>query len=120
MLRLVGGTDVKAVAQQESSTSEELARVRQLVLDYNFAGKPVREWIREPDLPTDEPLGSARALTMNMLQLNKLGVLLLKNGHEHGLANDTYGTVVDTKLLFRRIPELKMVRIDLAGLALYY
>jgi hypothetical protein len=91
-----------------------------LVLDYEFAGKAVREWIRAPDLPNEEPMGSVQTFTQNMLAFNKLGIFLLKNGHEHGLANDTYGTVVDSKPLIRRIPELKKLGIDLTGLALYY
>lgn len=134
MLGLVGGTDVKGegrqgfsagvkdvVAATEPANQAALTeQARKLVLDYEFAGKAVREWIRAPELPTDEPLGSARTYTENMLAFNKLGIMLLRNGLEHGLANDTYGTVVDSKLLVRRIPELKKLGIDLTGLALYY
>lgn len=134
MLRLVGGTEFKREGSQDSSArpkravavmtpvpqAELMEQARKLVLDYKFAGKAVRELIRAPDLPTDEPLGSARTYTQNMLALNKLGIMLLKNGQEHGLVNDTYGTVVDSKLLVRRIPELKKLGIELTGLALYY
>jgi hypothetical protein len=82
----------------------------------------VREWIRAPDLPTSEPLDSTRAFTDSLLLLNKLGIFLLKNGRELDMAmvNDTYGTVVDSKPLIRRIPQLKKLGIDLTGLALYY
>jgi len=134
MVHLVAGTEFKgkdrqgffagrdnvvaatALANQAALTEQ----ARKLVLEYKFAGKAVREWIRAPDLPTDEPLGSVRTFTQNMLAFNKLGIMLLKNGQEHGLVNDTYGTVVDSKLLVRRIPELKKLGIDLTGLALYY
>jgi hypothetical protein len=136
MLRLVGGTEFKGEDRQGSSTgrkdvvaatapanqAELTEQARKLVLDYQFAGKAVREWIRAPDLPNDEPMGSVRTFTTNMLALNKLGILLLKNGREldMDIVNDTYGTVVDSKLLVRRIPELKKLGIDLTGLALYY
>jgi hypothetical protein len=133
MLRLVAGTEFKGEDRQGSSAGRDdvvatasanqaalTEQARKLVLDYEFAGKAVREWIRAPDLPTDEPLGSVRTFTQNMLAFNKLGIMLLKNGQEHGLVNDTYGTVVDSKLLVRRIPELKKLGIDLTGLALYY
>ena len=134
MLRIIGGTEFKGEDRKGSSAgkknviaatapanqAELTEQARKLVLDYQFAGKAVREWIRAPDLPTDEPMGSVRTFTTNMLALNKLGILLLKNGQEHGLVNDTYGTVVDSKLLVRRIHELKKLGIDLTGLALYY
>jgi hypothetical protein len=134
MLRLVGGTEFKGEDRQDSSPgmkdvaaatvpadqAELTEQVRKLVLDYELAGKAVREWIRAPDLPTDELLGSARTFTTHMLTLNKLGIMLLKNGHEFGMVNDTYGTVVDSKPLVRRIPQLKKLGIDLTGLALYY
>ena len=90
------------------------------MLDCELAGKAVRQWIRAPDLPTNEPLGGARTFVDSMLLLNKLGILLLKNGHEFDMVNDTYGTVVDSKPLVRRIPQLKELGIDLTGLALYY
>jgi hypothetical protein len=134
MLRLVGGTEFKGKDRQGSSTGrkdvvaatapanqgELTEQARKLVLDYEFSGKPVREWIRAPDLPNEEPMGSVRTFAQNMLAFNKLGIMLLKNAQEHGLVNDTYGTVVDSKLLVRRIPELKKLGIDLTGLALYY
>jgi hypothetical protein len=95
-------------------------QARQLVLEYELAGKTVREWMRTPDLLDHVDLASARAFVDSMLLLNKVGIMLLKNGHEHGIANDTYGTVVDAKLLARRIPRLKKLGLELTGLALYY
>lgn len=136
MLRLVGGTEVKGEDRQGSSAGAKdvvaatapanqaalTEQARKLVLDYELAGKTVREWIRAPDLPTDEPLGNVRTLVDSMLLLNKLGILVLRNGREldMDMVNDTYGTVVDSKPLVRRIPELKKLGIDLTGLALYY
>jgi hypothetical protein len=61
-----------------------------------------------------------RTLIDSARLLNKLGILVLKNGHEFDMVNDTYGTVVDSKLLVRRIPQLKKLGVDLTGLALYY
>lgn len=136
MLRLVGGTEFKGEDRQGSSagTNEVVAaaapanqtalteQARRLVLGYYLAGKAVRDWIRAPDLPTDDPLGSVTVYTDNMLLLNKLGIFLLRNGREldMDMVNDTYGTVVDSKLLVRRIPQLKKLGLDLNGLALYY
>lgn len=85
--------------------AELTEQARQLELDYKLAGKAVREWIRTPDLSTGEPLGSARTFVDSMLRLNKLGILLLKNGHKLDMVSDTYGTVVDSKSLVRRIPD---------------
>jgi len=136
MLRIVGGTDFQGEDQEGSSTgmkdavlvtvqanqAELTEQARKLVLDYKFGGKAVREWIRAPDLPTDEPLDSVRAFIDSMLLMNKLGILLLKNGREldMDMVNDTHGTVVDSKPLIRRIPQLKKLGFDLTGLALYY
>ena len=73
-------------------------------------------------MQTDEPLGNAWVLGDSMLLLNKLGILVLKNGRELDMemVNDTYDTIVDGKPRVRRIPQLKKLDIDLKGLALYY
>lgn len=132
MLTLVGGTEFKgegqaapaksavAAATAPAQQTELAEQARKLVLDYELAGKTVREWMRTPDLLDHVDLASARAFTDSMLLLNKVGIMLLKNGHEHGMVNDTYGTVVDAKLLARRIPQLKKLGLELTGLALYY
>lgn len=134
MLTLIGGTEFKgdgqaapanrakkvAAATTPAQQTELAEQARQLVLEYELGGKTVRDWMRTPDLLDHVDLASARAFTNSMLLLNKVGIMLLKNGHEHGMVNDTYGTVVDAKLLARRIPQLKKFGLELTGLALYY
>lgn len=118
MLKLVGGTDV--IEQKPVKNNELQAIARKIILEHVVAGKSVKQWIQEPDLPTDELLGSSKALAKSMIALDKLGIGVLKNGEEHGLSNDTYGTVFDSALLCRRIPDLKKLDIDVTALALYY
>jgi hypothetical protein len=137
MLRLVAGTEVKnvdresfdlemktpvAAATATSSAQEDYAR--KLVLGYQIAGKTVRELIEASDVPADSSdraarLASMTAFTTGCVTLCRLGIILASGGHDVGLTLDSYATVVDSKLLVRRIPELKKLNIDLAGLALY-
>lgn len=135
MLRLVAGTEVKgagrecfamsvkdAVAAVSAGPSAEADLARKMVLDFNIAGATIGQLIRAADAPAkpgDDELAAVRTFTTNMLKLNKLGIMLVKNGHELGLAADSYATVVDGKLLARRIPQLKKLPVELNGLALY-
>jgi hypothetical protein len=136
MLRLVAGTEVKgagrecfamsvkdavAVATASTSNQEELAR--KLVLDHVVSGKSVKELIAASDLSPEarakDSLASVTAYTTSMLALGKLGIMLVRGGQDMGLAADAYATVVDGKLLARRIPKLKTLAVELSGLALY-
>lgn len=137
MLRLVAGTEVKNARRERStleirvpvtpataapSTQEALAR--KLVLEHQIAGKTVRAMIEESDLPvnsSDRAVGLAAmtAFTTGTVTLCRIGIILASGGHELGLTLDSYATVVDSRLLLRRIPQLKKLTIDLAGLALY-
>lgn len=137
MLRLVAGTEVKngrqesseletkvpvAAATATSSPQEHLAR--QLILGYQIAGKAVRELIKDSDSPVDSSDEEARVKSMTAFRtgciaLSRFGIILAGGGRDLGLASDSYATVVDSKLLVRRIPELKKLTIDLAGLPLY-
>ena len=137
MLRLVAGTEVKNVGRESSaleiktpvaavtatsSTQEDLAR--KLVLEHQIAGKTIRELIEASDVPADSSdqaarRASATAFTIGCGVLCRLGIILASGGHDAGLMSDSYATVVDSKLLVRRIPKLKKLNIDLAGLALY-
>lgn len=135
MLRLVAGTEVKgagrecfamsvkdAVAAVTAGPSGDADLARKMVLDFSIAGSTIGQLIRaadEPAKPGDDELTAVRTFTTNMLTLTKLGIMLLKNGHELGLAADCYATVVDGKLLARRIPQLKKIPVELTGLALY-
>lgn len=135
MLRLVAGTEVKgagrecfalsvkdAVAAVSAGPSGDAAMARKIVLEFNVAGSTIGQLIQAADAPAkpgDDELAAVRTFTANMLKLDKLGIMLLKNGHELGLASDSYATVVDGKLLARRIPQLKQLPVELNGLALY-
>lgn len=137
MLRLVAGTEVKNVDRESSAleiktpvaavTATLLAQqdyARKLVLGYQIAGKTIRELIEASNLPADSSDRAARlesltAFTKGSIALCRIGIILASGGHDAELTLDSYATVVDSKLLVRRIPELKKLNIDLAGLALY-
>lgn len=137
MLRLVAGTEVKNVDRERSAlgiktpsaavaatSSAQEDYARKLVLGYQIAGKTVRELIEASDVPADSSdraarLASMTAFTTGCIALTRIGIILASGGHDAGLTLDSYATVVDSKLLARRIPELKKLNIDLAGLALY-
>lgn len=137
VLRLVGGTEVTNASRESSDQSVkgtvavttaapaiQEALARKLVLEHRIAGKTVRQMIEESDAPADSSdraaaLASMTAFTTGCVALTHLGIILASGGHNLGLTLDSYATVVDGKRLVRRIPQLKKLTIDLAGLALY-
>jgi hypothetical protein len=136
MLRLVAGTEVKgagrecfamgvkeAVAAVTAPASSQDGLARKLVLEHVVSGRSVRELIAASDLSPEarakDSLASVTAYTTSMLALGKLGIMLVRGGKDIGLSADAYATVVDGKLLARRIPKLKTLAVELSGLALY-
>lgn len=135
MLRLVAGTEVKGAGREcylmdiESAVKiatggpvGDASVARNLILNHIVAGKSIRDLIAEPDsvAATDNtPLAATKTYSKNMIILSRLGIVLLKNGYDHGLATDTYATVVDERLIKRHIPGLKRIPTDLKGFALY-
>lgn len=109
------GVAVATVAEVPS----DAALARQLILDYDLGSKTIREAISAADGSFDDPLGPVSVHVANALLLNKLGILLLKNGIELGLDKDSYATVWDPKPMKRRIPGLKKLDVDLVGFPLY-
>jgi hypothetical protein len=136
MLRLVGGTEVKgagrecfAMSVKEAVTAataapasqEDLAR--QIIMAHSLAGTTVRDIIAASDVPADSSqkarLAALTNFTTGTVALCGLGIILASGGHEQGLASDSYATVIDSKALVRRIPALRKMSVELAGLALY-
>jgi len=135
VLRLVAGTEVKNAGRESSDQSVkgpaavttaapaiQEALARKLVLEHRIAGKTVQQMIEESDAPADSSdraagLASMTAFTTGCVALTHLGIVLASGGHNLGLTLDSYATVVDGKRLVRRIPQLKKLTIDLAGLA---
>lgn len=136
MLRLVAGTEVKgagrecfamsvkdavAVATAAPASQEDLAR--QIIMSHPLAGSTVRDIIAASDVPSDSSqqasLASLTSFTTGTVALCGLGIILASGGHDQGLASDSYATVVDSKALTRRIPQLRKLSVELSGLALY-
>lgn len=102
-----------------SLSSREEAVVREFIMSYSLGSTTVRQLIESPD-SAGGGLASAAAFTKAMLSLTRYGIMLHYITEEDGgLGANHYARVVDSKLLVRRIPELKKMFGCLTGLALF-
>lgn len=94
--------------------------MREFVMSYPLGGTTVRRLIESPDA-AGGGWASVEAFTSAMLALGRYGILLLRYSRDDdlNLAVNYYAQVVDSKLLARRVPELKKIASSLTGLALY-
>lgn len=100
-------------------SSRDEAVVREFIMSYSLGSTTVRQLIESPD-SAGGGWASVTAFTKAMLALNRYGIILRYSGEDDLDAPVNYSAwVVDSKLLARRIPELKKLSGSITGLALF-
>lgn len=137
MLRLVGGTTVKrpkndsfsrgleeAVAAVSSASEEaQKALARRLVLAHIVDGKSVQTHLNELNqgvLNQAPTLSESMRMSSEAIRtLFRIGIGTSTGGRKAGIETEVYAFLYELKPLFREIPALKKLSIDLQWLPLY-
>ena len=122
----------KILTMRKEPTAAEVERLspqaqqnlaRKLVLSHIEEGKSVQTLINECNrgvLNMEPTIFESMAMSSGALRiLSGIGICPTAGGRSWGLDNEVFATVVDKKLLLKRIPLLKKLTIELDGLPLY-